>query len=540
MKAGVKETEATRFSPLSNNREFWIISILLGLAFGIRLYMVFHTYLITNDGILYVKMSKLISEGQAGAAFSLLFFNLYPVITAVFQKVFTDWEFSGQMVSTVFGSLTIIPFYFLIKSLLGRPVAFISSILFVFHPYLVRYSAEVIRGPTSWFFFTVTLWVGWEAISRKRAWLFFLTSLLGTVSFLLRPEGIVVVPIVAAWVLLKNCGTFKSTYRQRILFVLILLLTVPLLLSPAMVYLRKKTGRWHWARADMILSMATARAPMSNIKKNFHKLEMKPWDDSSEAQDEFFYLRRFLSLATEHRIGIVTLEMMGTFQKAMHPLLLILLLFGAIRRKEIQYRKREELFLLSLLAIFFLILAGYGNITFYIGTRHMIAPVILCLAWAGAGVFEVEYRMKHTPWLIRSRDNRGAVSRNMQWILLILIVLALLPKTLAPQRVEKIPIKEAGIWIGEHGPRDPVIMGHGSLARIAFYADGSFLEAPKGQDLFEYARENRVNFLAINEKEIERSHPYLIHSLSPEQFKEEIVIGKSSGPYVIRIYSVKN
>jgi hypothetical protein len=536
----MKKTANTIFPSFSEIREGWIIAILLGLAFGVRLYMVYHTYLIANDGILYVRMSKLISRGEAGSAFSLLFFNLYPFITAIFQKVFNDWEFSAQMVSAVFGSLTIIPFYFLIRSLLGRTVASVSSILFVFHPYLVRYSAEVIRGPTFWFFFAVTLWVGWEAISRKRAWLFFLTSLLGAVSFLLRPEGIFVVPIVGVWVFLKNREALRSTYRQRIFFALILLLTVPILLSPAMLYLKKKTGRWHWARADTIIGIATADATMRNIKKNFHNLEMKPWDDSPQGQDEFIRLRQFLSLATEHRIGIVTLEMMSKFQKAMHPLLLILLLFGAIRRKKIRYQKEEELFLLSLLVIFFLILVRYGTITFYIGTRHMIAPVILCLAWAGVGVFEVEYRIRHTSWLIKSRDKRGAVLRNMQWILLILIVLALLPKTLAPKRVEKIPIKEAGIWVGEHGPRDPVIMAQGGLARIAFYADGRFLEVPRGQDLFEYAKKNRVNILAINEKDIERSHPNLIHSLSPEQFKEEVVIGKSSGPYVIRIYSVKN
>jgi 4-amino-4-deoxy-L-arabinose transferase-like glycosyltransferase len=536
----MKKTETTIFPSFSEIREGWIILILLALAFGVRLYLVYHTYLITNDGILYVKMSRLISQGEAGSAFSLLFFNLYPFIIVIFQRVFNDWEFSAQMVSAVFGSLTIIPFYFLIRSLFGRTTALISSILFLFHPYLVRYSAEVIRGPTFWFFFMMTLWVGWEAISRKRAWLFFLTSLSGAVSFLLRPEGIFVVPIVAVWVFLNNWGTFKSTYRQSIFFVLILLFTIPILLSPGMLYLKQKTGRWHWARADTIVRIATARAPMSDIKKNFHKLEMKPWDDSSQGQDEFIRLRQFLSLATEHRIGIVTLEMMGKFQKTMHPLLLILLLFGAIRRKEIQYQGKEELFLFSVLAFFFLILIGYGTITFYIGTRHMIALVTLCLAWAGIGVFELEYRIRHTNWLAKSSQKCGAGFRNMRWILLILIVLALLPKTLAPQRVEKVPIKEAGIWIKEHGARNPVVMTQGRLVRIAFYADGTFLEVPKDQDLFEYAKKNRVNFLAINEKDIERSHPNLIHSLDSEQFREEVVIGKSSGSYVIRIYSVRS
>ena len=536
----MNKAESARFDRFVEIREGWIVPILLGLAFGVRLYLVFHTYLITNDGILYIKMSKLISQGEAGAAFSLLFFNLYPLITIVFQKVFIDWELSAQMVSAVFGSLTIIPLYFLIRSLLGRTVAIISSLLFISHPYIVRFSAEVIRGPTFWFFLMMAVWVGWEAISRKRAWLFFLTSLLGAVSFLLRPEGIIVVPVVAVWVFLGSWETVKSTYRQRIFHAAILLLTVPVLLSPAVLYLRGKTGRWHWARADTIIGIATADVTMSNIKKSFHTLEMKPWDDSPQGQNEFIRLRQFLSLATEHRIGIVMLEMISKFQKVMHPLLFILFLFGTIKRKEIQYHRRGEIFLLSLLAILLLILMRYSTISFYIGTRHMIAPVILCLGWVGIGVFELGYRIKHIPRLVRVEDGRGAGLRNIHWILLVVIILALLPKTLAPQRAEKIPIKEAGRWIGAHGPKAPVIMAHGGLARIAFYADGAFLEVPKGQDLFEYAKRNRVNFLAINEKDIDRSHANLVNSIDPDHFKEEVVIGEHSGSYVIRIYSVES
>jgi hypothetical protein len=216
----MKKTESARLTPFSKIREGWIVSILLGLAFGVRLYLVFHTYIITHDGILYIKMSKLISQGEVGTAFSLLFFNLYPIITILFQKVFGDWEFSAQMVSAVFGSLTIIPLYFLIRSLFSRTVALISSILFVFHPYFVRFSAEVIKGPTFWFFFLMALWLGWEALTRKRLWLFVLTSLLAAISFLVRTEGILIVPLIAVWVFLKGVKTLKVDYKQRILFAL--------------------------------------------------------------------------------------------------------------------------------------------------------------------------------------------------------------------------------------------------------------------------------------------------------------------------------
>ncbi len=129
----MNKAESTRLTRFAEIREGWIVPILLGLAFGVRLYLVFHTYLITNDGVLYIKMSKLISQGEAGAAGSLLFFDLSPLITMVFQKVFSDWELSAQMVSAVFGSLTIIPLYFLMKVPVGsgRGHHFISSLCFL-------------------------------------------------------------------------------------------------------------------------------------------------------------------------------------------------------------------------------------------------------------------------------------------------------------------------------------------------------------------------------------------------------------------------
>jgi hypothetical protein len=237
-------------------------------------------------------------------------------------------------------------------------------------------------------------------------------------------------------------------------------------------------------------------------------------------------------------MGIVGLEMVSKFLKTIHPLLFILLVFGAVKRKKIPYEK-EELFLLSVVAVFFLILLRGGTAFFYIGTRYMTAPAMLSLPWVGAGVLEVEYRAKNAFLSAKSNGIITALTRNLRWILLGLVVLALLPKTLASQRVEKIPIKEAGIWIRQNGPIGPVVMAQGQLRRITFYAEGIFIGIPQDQDLIEYAKRHRVDFLVVNEKDIEVSHPGLIHDLAPGYFEGEIAFGEPSGPYVIRIYSIK-
>ena len=524
----------------TTRREARSLLVLFGLAFGVRLYLAFHTYVIANDGVLYVKVAQLISQGRVGEAMSLHFPSLFPLLLASFQRVFTDWEFSGQMVSVLFGSLAIIPFYFLVKDLFDRDVALFSSILFSFHPYLVRFSGEVIKEPTFWFFFLMALWLGWIAMTRKKVWLFILTSLLGTVSFLLRTEGIFTLIILAAWIFFKDIRSFKWSYKQRILHALVLCLIALLILSPALIYVKKKTGSWNLARTDLVAEMARADVMMKEIKKNLDQVEFKSKESGTQGDFEEIRLRGFLSLAKDHRIVIIWFEGVSKFFKVIHPVLIIPLFFGIIGRKKIEYRKGAELFLLSVLVIFFLILIRYGTIRAYIGTRHMIIPAILCLPWVGAGVLELGYRIRTLFLREKSNDKVNVFLRNTGWFLMILIVLFLLPKTLSPQRVEKIPLKEAGIWIKEHGPKDPVIMAHNDLRRIAFYANGIFLEILRNQDLVNYPEEKRVNFLVINEKDIEKYHPGLVKSLNPNYFKEEIVIGKSSGSYFIKVYSMKH
>lgn len=529
------------FPHISDIKEKWVLLFLLLLAFFLRLYLISHTYVIAKDGILYIELAKLISKGEIRAAFDLFPLNLYPFIIAVFQKIFHEWEFSAQMVSTFFGSLAIIPFYFFIKRLCTREVALVSSILFALHPYLVRFSAEVIRGPSFWFFFILSLWLGWEAITRKNLLLLVLTSFLGVIAFLLRAEGIFVLPILAVWAMLKDLKAFKNTYKHRILSVFILLFMIPALLLPAMLYLKTKTGKWPLARIDEIINKAASDLTMSEIKTTFDMIELRPLEKSEAQEPDLHRLRYFFSMAKRHRFALVGIEAISKFLKALHPLLFILLLFGTIIRKKVQYKKSEEAFLLSVLAVFILISVRSGTTIYYIATRHMMVPTILSLAWVGAGIFELAYRAKKISLLEQLAPKKGFIIKNLHWVLLTLIVFSLIPKTIASQRTEKVPIKKAGLWIKGHGPRNPVIMTQRKLgSRIAFYADGTFLEIPRNQEPFEAARENGVTFLAINEKEHDKFYTGLIQSINPEQFKEEVIIGKPSGSYVIRIYSVRN
>jgi len=57
-------------------------------------------------------------------------------------------------------------------------------------------------------------------------------------------------------------------------------------------------------------------------------------------------------------------------------------------------------------------------------------------------------------------------------ILLILVLAIILPKTLKPQRYERLPEKWAGTWIkNEYGRGRPIFT---TIHRVAYYADGKY------------------------------------------------------------------
>jgi 4-amino-4-deoxy-L-arabinose transferase-like glycosyltransferase len=527
------------FQRIAQVPERLVVIVLLGLALALRFYMVLHTYVIANDGTFYVNLAQAIARGETGAAYDRYLFNLYPLVMVPFQRVFHDWELSGQMVSAVFGSLTVVPFYLLTRDLFKKHTALIASVLFVFHPYLVRYSGEVVREPTFWFFVLMTLWVGWRAINHKHLWLFAIAGLFGGLAFFVRIEGILLLPLLALWVILKDPQVFWKTYRRRILSVLILLLSAPVIASPTMIYLKTKTGHWGWSKIRQVPGITSFGVTLKEIKRNLDRLDLKRWDEGlSEA--EVIRLRDFLFMARDHRIGIVGLELLRRFSKTLHPLLVLLLLVGAVRRKRMPYHS-HEFYPLSFVVGFLVVLFLGGCVFFYIGTRHMATPIMLCLPWVGVGVTELEWRVRNA--FLRVKPGgiiSGFIDRDLRWVLVCLVVLALVPKTLAPQRAEKVPIKKAGLWMRDHGPRGPIVMTQGQLRRAVFYANGVFVAIPGDEDLVAYAKERAVDFLAFNEKSIGLSHPGLLRSVDSGHFQEVGVFGQPSGTYVIRVFTVKN
>ena len=142
------------------------------------------------------------------------------------------------MVSVVFGSLTIIPLFFLVRGLFNQNTAIVSALFYTVHPRFVEYSSDVLREPVFWFFSIAALWLAWEGISRKKCFLFVLSSMSTGFAMFTRVEGAMVFLIVILWILWFFLND-KQNRKKVLLYMCIFLFSLPIMASPGLITLEK-------------------------------------------------------------------------------------------------------------------------------------------------------------------------------------------------------------------------------------------------------------------------------------------------------------
>jgi 4-amino-4-deoxy-L-arabinose transferase-like glycosyltransferase len=128
---------------------FWIV--MAGIA--IRAFAAFHTYVTNPDGMLYIQQAKAIYHGDWQLAKACApFVSNYPFLIAGAYWGFPSWIESARMISVLFGSLTLVPLYFLLRRFADERTSCLCVLLYAFIPFLVGGSADLIRDPVCWFF----------------------------------------------------------------------------------------------------------------------------------------------------------------------------------------------------------------------------------------------------------------------------------------------------------------------------------------------------------------------------------------------------
>jgi hypothetical protein len=466
--------------------ETYDLTFLLLVSLLLSVYLFFNMHVISLDGLSqHIPMAKMFAAGSFRDALNYSGQQpLYPFLVSVVFRGVGDVELAARLVSSLFGILLIFPSYLLVKEISDKRVAFLSVLFLAVHPYVRRFSADVLKESTYLFFFATSIWLTVRALRREHVYLFFLVPIFSGLAYLVRPDGLE--PLFAIFFYVIFAKKFSVSGRRGKM-ILLLLLSAGILLLPYLVYLRGVTGEWTLSKTKNITGLLSL-----NLSRN----------------------GTLLISQVLYSIKEIVREIHIHFS----AILLALMIVGFVKKVSTRFSAGDGL-LLSLwvthCAVLFLM---WLNLTDWsadratwrppFSGRHVLPLLIISLYWIGEGFGTIHHwlfgRAASFSWFRHMEPaKRSAV------ILVILVALPLafmLPKTLKPQRVDKLPEKWAGIWIkGQSGPGTPIFS---TLPRVPYYADGIWEIVDPAKDrldgiVAEMAKKNAA-FFVIDGEEVDR------------------------------------
>jgi 4-amino-4-deoxy-L-arabinose transferase-like glycosyltransferase len=476
-----------------------ILLLLIGISFGLRLYAVLMAQGIAYDSAEYGFVARDFLRGDFIKGLFSPAPPFYPLLIYLFSPDTTHVEIAGRFLSLFFGTLSIIPLFYLVKEAIGQKEAILSALLYTFHPYLVTYSGMLLTESTYWGLLTLSVFFFWTGLRREKVWRIALSGCFLGLAYLTRPEGIGYVLVYLAWVVVD--GVFRKKWFKRLIVSGVLILSVFVFVIPYIIYIHQETGQWLISKKALDAQSRFLKGGEEYVDSSKDIKKNGPVEKNSEILGIAKNVVRFVPFVTYH------------YLRAYHFSLWLFLFFGLIRvrRKVIPY----ELFLASLVLFHLLSLS-----TFIPSTIRFSVPVIpLFLFWASAGILEIKRYLEKTKI---SNPERVIL------LLIIIVILIQLPQGLIPERRHRAEQKKVGLWLKQNTPQKAIIMSNSP--QEAFYADREFKALPWGisshgfidksyNEIINHAKTNGVRYILVN-RNTHEIIPGFIESIQSTDLKE--------------------
>lgn len=441
--------------------------ILLALGLLLRLYAFSQIYMIAIDGVLqYIPVAKLFYQGEYLQALSQPQLPLYPFLISLLSHVTGNFELSGQLISIFFSLLAVFPLYLVGKALFGPKAAFWTTALYLINPLMLECSVDVLKEGMLIFFFLSAVYCSLRFLQeRKGQWLIW-TAVFALVGSLVRMNTLVVLAVAGVW---SGYGLIRRIWREkkpvhRYLWAVIVFLGSVLILVI--------TGIWGW-------EFLVGKKPYMLISQFFSQWFVYEWPSFSH-------------------IGEGIVRIIGRFLEKAYLVPLVLALFGLGRRIKTKAFGTEEKYLALLIGVFIVIVLP----NLYASSRYHLPAIFLLYIWAGVGFVKIRE-------LIQRRFTR--YSRLAAVIPVLIILGAMLPLCLQPQRLDKIGRKEVGLWLREQSLSSPLIITN--VPRVTYYAGGEYLDLdmpPKAipQRIVREGKKLGADYLVMEERGQENSDAF--------------------------------
>ncbi|MBI4058754.1 glycosyltransferase family 39 protein [Candidatus Microgenomates bacterium] len=483
---------------MSFNKNAFIITLIVISSFILKLIILLNSsFTFNSDDAIYAEIARFWTQGKLNLIFHPTWQPLFPALSTLFYLLTNNWEVSLRLVSSVAGSLLIIPLFLLIKKTISNLHATLFAIYFFFFTPIIEASITPLSDMLSTTLIVSSIIAIFLGLYQKNHKLFLLGTFFNGLTFLTRSEGVMFFGLTFIYLslyfliqLIKKRILIKSALANLILFVAIFLLTI----LPYAITTGIQMGQWTLSQkfsaqiqqehAFKLNSRGTtwSQEIVSVKSPNYHSDYFK--NGLQYVAKNIFWLTEWYGqkLAGWKTVLLNNLPAWGL-------IFIVLGTFYLIKRSGI-WASGYILFIL-LTAVFLSIFSTpIWDIRYLLWTL----PILIFLFYYGF--------YATTSVIFKSKIN----------FIFPLIVLFLLPSfspkyLINPQEVAtnftrkyyKEEIKEAGIWIKENNQHSnpKIVMRHEG---VEFYADGTTIYLPQNlsyQESINYAKKNKADFIII-------------------------------------------
>ena len=484
-----------------------ILWILLGITFGLRLYAVLMAEGISYDGAAYGFIARNFLRHDFAGGLSSPLHPFYPFLIYLVSPGPHHVEMAGRLISLFFGTVTLIPVFYLVKEFVGQKEAVLSGLFYSFHPYLVTYSGMLLSEATYWGLLTLSVYFFWRGLNRKEVLGCMLSGACLGLSYLTRPEGIGYLIVFLVWIIIggeTRKGWFKKCFMTASLMIGFFIFAFPYMFT-----IRQETGQWLISKKGPVTQSRLMKwvevneAPQNGGLKDLRKEDLKSEKVIEQPRQS---TKHFNLMETGKLILQLFPFTLYHYLRAYHFALWLFFFLGLIRVR--QNGIKAEIFLASFVLFHLFSLSTFTHSTI----RFSVPLVPISLFWAGAGVLEVERCLR-----------RIKISNPGKWVsfLIILSLLIQLPQSLIPERRHRAEEKKVGLWLKQYTQESAIIMSNSPIE--AFYAEREFMLLPPGiltpemlgksyEEIIRSAREKGVEYILTNKH---------THEINPD-FEESI------------------
>lgn len=442
--------------------------LVLGLGLTIRIFTFHYSFIINPDGVLYIHQARAMYFGQLESltGCSLGYLSIYPFSIAGAYALFHDWLFAAKFVSLLFGTLTLVPLYFLLRRFFDDNISLLSTLVFAFIPVFVTKSADVVRGPIFWFFLTLSLYLFLgHAEHRKYRLDLLLSGLFCLLAAWARIEGLLFIFVTVFYLL---CFSRERRFQKTFYY------TIPILVT---IFFYLLGVSFFNVPLQDFFRLEDIWGKISGLFTDYHSLRAGLSQLSNRT--EMGVLEQFVHHA-RHLVWFIAFGTLITFvvRSFFYPFF-FLFLMGVLRLRSVLSRDKRFLYLLMLSSIALVFLYIHILQSWTMHTRFMALFLLPSFIFVGFGL----------EWSLQFLKKRTRKKSQTAYVVVFLFILAFgLGKNLKAREADKIVFKKIGEQIASTEANEHVIQIASSLHTIrwiSFYANLKYPGAPCPQENYD-------------------------------------------------------